>query len=153
MDASPYTPLLEKTRLPQPALQRYAVIAVFQKLRAAPPHLGIESGPGRDAISLCLGARSAAVADQAVRELCRLVATGSAKVDLALMELQSALEGCGPAFVSLFVKGIGFLCRFAFRRDPSWGRSRSLFLEIHPFVKVCRSFFPPVLLARLAALP
>uniref|UniRef100_A0A1D1Z387 Uncharacterized protein KIAA1797 n=1 Tax=Anthurium amnicola TaxID=1678845 RepID=A0A1D1Z387_9ARAE len=139
MDTSPYGALLEKTRLPQPALQRYAVTAVFQKLRSAPPHAGVDSGTGRDAVSFCLSSRSPAVVDQAVRELCLLVTAGGVKLEFALVELQSALEGCGSLFVALFVKGIGFLCRFGFRRDLSWGCSHVQSPELHPFVKVLSS--------------
>lgn len=136
MEASPYGDLLEKTRLPQPLLQRSAVSAVFRKLQAAPPQRDFESRHGRDAVSLCLSSSSAAVVDQAVRELCRLVAAGDVKVGPALVELQSALEGCETRFVGIFVKGIGFLCRCTFRTDPSYWRSQSQTLELHPFVKV-----------------
>ncbi|CAA6661191.1 unnamed protein product [Spirodela intermedia] len=126
MEASPYGDLLEKTRLPQPLLQRSAVSAVFRKLQAAPPQRGFESHHGRDAVSLCLNSSSVAVVDQAVRELCCL--------------LQSALEGCETRFVGLFVKGIGFLSRCTFRTDPSYWRSQAQTLELHPFVKIlsCR---------------
>ncbi|CAA7397551.1 unnamed protein product [Spirodela intermedia] len=140
MEASPYGDLLEKTRLPQPLLQRSAVSAVFRKLQAAPPQRGFESRHGRDAVSLCLNSSSVAVVDQAVRELCCLVNAGDVKVGPALVELQSALEGCETRFVGLFVKGIGFLSRCTFRTDPSYWRSQAQTLELHPFVKIlsCR---------------
>ncbi|KAG0491515.1 hypothetical protein HPP92_004913 [Vanilla planifolia] len=81
-------------------------------------------------------AHSSAVVDQVVRELCRLVSgSGRFPVSAALIELQSSLEGCERRFSPIFVKGIGFLCRFAFRTDPSWGRHFDI-VELHPFVKV-----------------
>ncbi|XP_010936627.1 protein RST1 isoform X1 [Elaeis guineensis] len=130
-----YGPLLEKTRVPQPSFQRLAVVSIFQKLRAAPPPLGPDSGPARHALSHCLHSPSAAVADQAVRELCRLVRDGHLTASAGLVELQSSLEGCVSGFAPVFVKGIGFLVRFAFKSDPSWGR-RFDHVELHPFVKV-----------------
>ncbi|WOL02957.1 protein RST1 isoform X1 [Canna indica] len=131
--------LLEKTRLPQPSFQRLAVSTLFQKLRSASSGLALDSDPARDALSRCIASASAPVADQAIRELCRLVKDGTLPTSIALLELQSALEGCPPGFVPLFVKGIGFLVRFAFRADPSWAR-RFDPVELHPFVKVhsCR---------------
>ncbi|XP_065012518.1 protein RST1-like isoform X1 [Musa acuminata AAA Group] len=138
--AASFDHLLDKTRLPQPSFQRLAVASLFKKLRSAPPPLGLASGPARDALSRCLSSPSAPVADQAVRELCSLVKDGLLPVPAALLELQSALDGCTPGFASLFVKGIGFLARFAFRADPSWGR-RFDPVELHPFIKVlsCRT--------------
>ena len=136
MDSSPYGVLLEKTRLPQPPLQRYAVSALFRKLRTAPPHRGFESREGRDAVSLCLNSSYAAVLDQSVREICTLVTSRVLKFDAALVELQSALEGCESRFVDIFVKSIGFLCRWSFREDPSYLISRLEAVELHPFVRV-----------------
>ncbi|URE08649.1 hypothetical protein MUK42_23257 [Musa troglodytarum] len=138
--AASYAHLLDKTRLPQASFQRLAVASLFKKLRSAPPPLGLASGPARDALSRCLSTPSAPVADQAVRELCSLVKDGLLPAPAALLELQSALDGCTPGFASLFVKGIGFLARFAFRADPSWGR-RFDPVELHPFIKVlsCRT--------------
>ncbi|XP_038982948.1 protein RST1 isoform X2 [Phoenix dactylifera] len=130
-----YAPLLEKTRVPQPSFQRLAVVSIFQKLRAAPTPLGLDSGPGHHALSHCLHSPSAAVADQAVRELCLLVRDGHLTASAGLVELQSGLEGCDPRFATVFIKGIGFLVRFAFKSDPSWGR-RFDPVELHPFVKV-----------------
>nr|XP_011468296.1 PREDICTED: protein RST1 isoform X3 [Fragaria vesca subsp. vesca] len=136
-----YTPLLEKTRVPQPSLQKYAVISIFSKLRSAPKHLDSDSEPGRDAISQCLHSTSPAVVDQSVRELCGLVADGKSRFDVrrGLLELQSALEGSDSKFVSLFVKGLGFLVRLGFQKsNGDWCFSNT---ESHPFVKVlsCRS--------------
>ncbi|KAJ8476053.1 hypothetical protein OPV22_019780 [Ensete ventricosum] len=138
--AASYAHLLDKTRLPQPSFQRLAVASLFKKLRSAPPPLGLASGPARDALSRCLSSPSAPVADQAVRELCSLVKDGLLPAPAALLELQSALDGCTPGFASLFIKGIGFLARFAFRADPSWGRGFDP-VELHPFIKVlsCRT--------------
>ncbi|KAJ0962529.1 hypothetical protein J5N97_027651 [Dioscorea zingiberensis] len=134
-----YAPLLERTKLPQPSLQRHAVTSVFQKLKTDSPPLGLASDPGRNALSFCLSSTAPAVADQAVRELCRLVVEGRFEPSEGLLELQSALEGCDPLFVPVFVKGIGFLCRLAFRSHPRWGR-RFDPVSLHPFVKVlsCR---------------
>lgn len=54
------------------------------------------------------------------------------------MELLSALEGSAPRFVQLFVKAVGFLVRFGFRKNNSAFRFDSA--DTHPFVKVlvCR---------------
>ncbi|KAL5572771.1 hypothetical protein UlMin_022368 [Ulmus minor] len=134
-----YAPLLEKTHVPQPSLQKFAVTSIFSKLRSAPKSLDSDSEPGRDAISHCLHATSPAVVDQSVRELCRLVVDSKMDVARGLLELQSGLEGCDPKFVDVFVKGLGFLVRFGFRKNS--GKWRFGSAETHPFVKVlsCRS--------------
>ncbi|KAF7819538.1 protein RST1 isoform X1 [Senna tora] len=134
-----YAPLLEKTRVPQPSLQKFAVISIFSKLRSAPKYLDSESEPGRDAISQCLNSSSPAVVDQSIRELCRLVTDSLVGVSRGLLELQSALEGADPKFVAVFVKGLGFLVRHGFQKNNASWRFNST--ETHPFVKVlsCRS--------------
>ncbi|XP_042456938.1 protein RST1-like [Zingiber officinale] len=135
-----YGQLLEKTRLPAPSFQRLAVTTLFRKLRSPSPPLGLDSAPAaRDALATCLASPAAPVADQAVRELCLLVKDGLLTASQGLIELHAALEGCPPVFVPLFVKGIGFLVRFASSSDLSWGR-RFDPVELHPFVKVllCR---------------
>lgn len=144
---SSYGPLLERTKLPQSSLQRHAVAFLFRKLKDDRPPLGLASDPGRKALSLCLCSTAPAVADQAVRELCHLIVEGRLEPSEGLVELQSALEGCDPLFVPVFVKGIGFLCRFAFRSDPQWGR-RFDPVSLHPFVKVC----PKILIFSFLAL-
>ncbi|XP_043707046.1 protein RST1 isoform X3 [Telopea speciosissima] len=134
-----YSVLLERIRVPQPSMQRFAVISIFEKLRSAPSNLGANSDSGRDAISQCLHSTSAAVVDQSVRELCRFVKEGHLEVPHGLLELQSALDGCDLRFVNVFVKGIGFLVRFVFQKnDTSWRLDSP---ETHPFVKVvsCRT--------------
>ncbi|XP_047314660.1 protein RST1 [Impatiens glandulifera] len=134
-----YSSMLERTRVPQPSLQKYAVISIFDKLRSAPPYLNADSNPGRDVISQCLQSSSSAVLDQSVREICRFVKAGNLDISRGLMELQSALEGCDPRFVDVFVKSIGYLVRFGFQKDTSSFRFSSP--EYHPFVKVfsCRT--------------
>ena len=134
MSMDPYTPLLEKTRVPQPSLQKFAVTTIFSKLRAAPKYLDSDSEPGRDAIAQCLHSNSPAVVDQSVRELCRLVMDSQIDVPRGLLELQSALEGCDPRFVDLFVKGLGYLVRLGFEKNNFKWRFSST--ENHPFVKV-----------------
>lgn len=129
-----YTPLLEKTRVPQPSLQKFAVISIFAKLRTAPKYLDSESEPGRDALSQCLHSASPAVIDQSVRELCRLVMDSQMDVSRGCLEFQSALEGTQPRFVDLFVKSLGFLVRFGFQKNIVKWQSSST--ESHPFVKV-----------------
>ncbi|XP_077244249.1 ARM repeat superfamily protein isoform X2 [Tasmannia lanceolata] len=133
-----YSLLLERIRVPQPSMQRLAVISIFEKLRSAPLYQNPDSDSGRTAISHCLNSNSPSVVDQSVRELCRLVKEGILEVSRGLLELQAALEGCPSRFVDVFVKGIGFICRFAFRKDPSWRFDSP---EFHPFVKVlsCRT--------------
>ncbi|KAM1491327.1 hypothetical protein PS1_023795 [Malus domestica] len=145
-----YTPLLEKTRVPQPSLQKYAVISIFSKLRSAPKYLDSDSEPGREAISQCLHSTSPAVVDQSVRELCSLVADSKIDISRGFLELQSALEGSAPKFVDLFVKGLGFLVRFGFQRsNGKWSFSSAA--ETHPFVKIlsCRSDAEPELVQQV----
>ncbi|XP_039008484.1 protein RST1 isoform X2 [Hibiscus syriacus] len=132
-----YTSLLEKTRLPQPSLQRFAVISIFSKLRTAPLHLGPDSEPGSQAISQCLHSSSPAVVDQSVRELCRLVLDSNMDLPRALLELQSSLEGSDPKFVPLFVKSLGFIVCVGFERSNGSWKPESH--EDHPFVKVLSS--------------
>ncbi|XP_021298973.1 protein RST1 isoform X2 [Herrania umbratica] len=132
-----YTSLLEKTRVPQPSLQKFAVISIFSKLRTAPVHFGPDSEPGRHAISQCLRSSSPAVVDQAVRELCRLVLDSNLDIFQALLDLQSVLEGSDPKFATLFVKSLGFLVRVGFERsNGSWTPESH---EDHPFVKILSS--------------
>ncbi|XP_058188186.1 protein RST1 isoform X3 [Rhododendron vialii] len=133
-----YSSLLDRTRAPHLSLQKFAVISIFEKLRSSPPPLNPDSDPGRDAVTQCLRSASPAVVDQSVRELCRLVKDSKFDLSRALLELQSALEGCESRFVDVFVKGLGFLVRYGFRRDSSSFRFPSA--ETHPFVQVlsCR---------------
>jgi len=122
--------------VPQPSLQRFAVIQIFEKLGSAPPHLNPDSDPGRGAITQCLSSSSSAVVDQSVRELCRLVKRSKIDISSALLELQSSLEECNPRLVDVFVKGIGFLVRFGFHCGHFDGRGFVDAPENHPFVKV-----------------
>ncbi|CAN1775358.1 Protein RST1 [Linum perenne] len=147
MDA--YAPLLEKTKVPQPSLQKFAVVSIFSKLRTAPNHLDANSEPGREAISNCLQSRSPAVVDQAVRELCRLVFDSKLDLSRGMIELQSALEGTENKFVALFVKGLMFLVRLGF--DRSHGSWRFTSSENHPLVKIllCRSEVQPELVQQV----
>ncbi|XP_024006795.1 protein RST1 isoform X2 [Eutrema salsugineum] len=132
-----YTTLLEKTRVPQPSIQRFAVISVFSKLRSAPERLGSESEAGREAISFCLTSASPTVVDQSVRELCRLVSDSVLDLSRGLLELQSALEGCDSKLVPLFVKGLGFLIRIGYeQKDGNWKFNST---ENHPFVRILSS--------------
>ncbi|MFQ6652367.1 hypothetical protein Gotur_024269 [Gossypium turneri] len=132
-----YTSLLEKTRLPQPSLQKFAVISIFSKLQTAPVHLGPDSEPGAQAISQCLQSSSPAVVDQSVREVCRLVLNSNMDLSRALLELQSALEGSDPKLVPLFVKSLGFLVCVGYERSNGSWKPESH--EDHPFVKILSS--------------
>ncbi|KAK7316466.1 hypothetical protein VNO77_35522 [Canavalia gladiata] len=134
-----YSPLLEKTRVPQPGLQKLAVDSIFSKLRTAPKHLDPESELGRYAISQCLNSSSPHVVDQSVRHVCRLVTDSVISIPRALLELQSALEGSDPKLVPVFVKGLGFLVRHAFHNNNVSSHFTSI--HTHPFVKMllCRS--------------
>ncbi|KAL0658136.1 hypothetical protein Bca4012_078721 [Brassica carinata] len=130
-----YATLLEKTRVPQPSIQRLAVISVFSKFRSAPES---ESETGREAISFCLTSESITVVDQSVRELCRLVSDSVLDLSRGLLELQSALEGCDSKLVPLFVKGLGFLIRIGYeQKHGNWKLNST---ENHPFVRIlsCR---------------
>ncbi|KAG6793475.1 hypothetical protein POTOM_002684 [Populus tomentosa] len=132
-----YTPLLQKTRVPQPSLQKFAVISIFSKLRSAPSYLDPDSEPGREAISQCLRSASPSVVDQSVRELCRLLLDSRLDLSRTLLELQSALEGSDPKFVGLFVKALGFVVRVGFQRNHGSWRFPSI--ENHPFVMILSS--------------
>nr|CAD1842905.1 unnamed protein product [Ananas comosus var. bracteatus] len=137
--SDPYAHLLERTRVPtHPSLHRHAIASLFHKLRSAPPHLSLSSAPGAAALSAAAAASSAAAADQFVRELCRLVRDRLLPASAALVELHSALDGADPRFAPLFVRGVGFLARLAFRSDPSYGR-RFDRAELHPFVRALAS--------------
>ncbi|XP_058778644.1 protein RST1-like isoform X1 [Vicia villosa] len=133
-----YAPLLEKTRIPQPALQKLAVISIFSKLRSSPNHLNSQSEPGKRAISQCLTSSSPNVVDESVRQLCRLVTDGVISVTNGLLELQSAVQGSDPKFVPVFVKGLGFLVRFGFQKSNGGWKFGSVLT--HPFVMIlsCR---------------
>ncbi|KAL0344028.1 UNVERIFIED_CONTAM: protein RST1 [Sesamum angustifolium] len=129
MDSS-YAPLLEKIRIPQPSLQKLAVISIFDKFRSAQP-----SNHGQDAVSRCLRSASPAVVDQSTRELCRLVKDSKLDISTALLELQSALEDSpSPQFTGVFIKAIGLLTRLGFEEKPHSFRFNSS--ENHPFVKI-----------------
>lgn len=119
-----YGPLLEKTRVPQPSIQSYAVISIFDKFRSCP-----DNPVGRDAITQCLVSSSPAVVDQSVRQLCLVVTQHYFNLSDALVELQSALED--SLFVDVFVKALGFLVRWGFHYLP-----HSFRFSAHPFVKI-----------------
>ncbi|CAI8594541.1 unnamed protein product [Vicia faba] len=133
-----YTPLLEKTRIPQPPLQKLAVISIFSKLRSSPNHLNSQSEPGKRAISQCLTSSSPNVVDESVRQLCRLVTDGVVSVSNGLLELLSAVQGSDLKFVPVFVKGLGFLVRFGFQKSNGGWKFGSVLS--HPFVMMlsCR---------------
>ncbi|KAK6928380.1 Focadhesin/RST, DUF3730 [Dillenia turbinata] len=132
-----YTPLLERLKVPQPSLQKFAVISIFEKLRSSPPpHLDLDSDAGRHAISQCLNSKSPAIIDQSVREWCRLVVDSKMDISRGLLELQSSLEGTESRFVNVFVKGLGFLVRLGFRKNLSAFRFESS--DTHPFILLCR---------------
>ncbi|KAI7734388.1 hypothetical protein M8C21_024541, partial [Ambrosia artemisiifolia] len=131
--------LLEKTRVPQPSLQKLAVISIFNNLRSSTSLTRPESDPAIQAIAQCLNSNSPAVVDQSVRELCLLVKDYKLEGSRALLELQSALEGSESRFVNVFVKAIGFVVRLGFRDDNVLFRSRFQSSEAHPFVKILSS--------------
>ncbi|XP_011620613.1 protein RST1 isoform X2 [Amborella trichopoda] len=132
-----YGPLIQKIRVPQPSLQRLAVISIFRKLRSSASKLDFQSNTSRDALYNCLHCEELAVLDQTVRELCLLVKDGILEPHLAFQELLAGLEACNARSLSLFVKGIGLLCRIAVEKEPSWLIGPP---DLHPFVKVfgCR---------------
>ncbi|GMH24228.1 hypothetical protein Nepgr_026071 [Nepenthes gracilis] len=132
--ADAYSAGLERTRVAQPSLQRFAVIQLFEKLRSSPPYLGLESDPGREVITRCLHSSSTAVVDQSVRELCRLVKDSLVDISRGLLELQSAVEGSESRSVEVLVKGIGFIVRVGFQRNCFGSKTEAT--ESHPFVKV-----------------
>ncbi|KAD2393676.1 hypothetical protein E3N88_40653 [Mikania micrantha] len=134
-----FHPLLERTRVPQPSLQKFAVISIFEKLRSSAVLTGPEADPGLQAVAQCLNSNSPAVVDQSVRELCLLVKDSKLEVSRGLLELQSALDGSDSRFVNVFVKAIGFLVRLGFQDDNASFRFRFRSLEANPFVKILSS--------------
>ncbi|KAL8153890.1 hypothetical protein V2J09_011650 [Rumex salicifolius] len=136
-----YAPLLERTKLPQPSLQRFAVSQIFDKLQSAQSHLGPDSDPGRECITRCLHSSSPAVVDQSIRELCKFVECSTLDISRGLLELQSALESSDPSFVDMFVMGLGFLVRIGFKKRRSSGIGWEFeATERHPFVKEFTDF-------------
>lgn len=134
-----FHPHLERTRLPQPSLQKLAVISIFEKLRSSIALTGAEFDVGIQAVAQCLNSNSPAVVDQSVREICLLVKDSKLEVSRGLLELQSALEGSDSRFVNVFVKAIGYLVQLGFQDDNAGFRFQSS--EAHPFVKIlsCRT--------------
>ncbi|KAI3997834.1 hypothetical protein MKX01_036304 [Papaver californicum] len=122
-----YTSLIERTRVPQPSIQRFVVISIFEKLRSS--NSNIDSDSRKIIISQRLNSDSSHVVDQSFRELCLIL--GFMNPSLGLLELQSVLEGCDSRFVDLFDKGIGFLVSYQFQKIGF-----SLDSQEHPFVKV-----------------
>ncbi|XP_076925841.1 protein RST1-like [Bidens hawaiensis] len=131
-----YNLYLERTRVPQPSLQKLAVTSIFHNLRSS---TGPESDSGLHAVAQCLTSNSPAVIDQSVRELCLLVKDSKLDLSLGLLELQSALEGSDSRFVNVFVKALGFLVQLGFQNDNVSFRSRFQSPEAHPFVKIVSS--------------
>ncbi|GJR02152.1 armadillo-like helical domain-containing protein [Tanacetum coccineum] len=130
-----FQPLLNRTKLPQPSLQKQAVISIFTNLRSLTrPEL--DSDPVTTTITQCLTSNSPAVIDQTVREICLLVKESKLDVNRALLELQSGLEGCEARFVSLFVKALAFVVQLGFRSQDVAVRAWFESSEAHPFVKL-----------------
>ncbi|CAM8922813.1 unnamed protein product [Rhodiola kirilowii] len=125
-----YAPLLERTRVPQPSLQRLAVISIFSKLRSSPSDF--------EAISSCLLSTSPAVVDQSDAGALSPRFGIETRDRRGLLELQSAFEGSDSRFVNVFVKGIGFMVRLGFKENLDEWRECSP--ETHPFIKIlsCR---------------
>eukprot|EP01018_Ginkgo_biloba_P009771 Gb_07737 [translate_table: standard] len=131
-----YASLLERLETPQAAMQRFAVIAIFDKLKSAPSHLSLQSEAGREALFYCLHSSHAAVVDQAVRQLCSLVQEGFMAPPQAFQELQAAMDASPPHSVETITKAIGFLSRLLYKnRSPHISTIFSS-PEHHPFVKV-----------------
>lgn len=134
--SSSYASLMERLDAPQPAMQRFAVMAVFEKLKSAPPHLGLKSREGEDALSRCLQSSLAAVTDQGVRELCSLLEEGHMEPPQAFQHLHAALDAAPPHSVQTFVKAIGFLSRFLYKHHSTHISTTFSSPEQHPFLKV-----------------
>ncbi|GAA0184312.1 hypothetical protein LIER_31600 [Lithospermum erythrorhizon] len=136
-----YSDLLSRTRVPQAALQKQAVVTLFDKLVTSPPHLGLNSSIGRDAITQCLHSPSPSVLNQSILQLIKLVINNDSNYDLsrALIDLQAALEQVvlnNPGLVSVFVKGLGVLIRFGFQNKDHDFLLISQSSLNHPFVKI-----------------
>lgn len=134
--SSSYASLMERLEAPQPAMQRFAVMAVFDKLKNAPPHLGLKSREGEDALSRCLQSSLAAVTDQGVRQLCSLVEEGHMEPPQAFQHLHAALDAAPPHSVETFVKAIGFLSRLLYKHHSTHISATFSLLDQHPFLKV-----------------
>ncbi|KAL2943215.1 Protein RST1 [Bienertia sinuspersici] len=114
MDA--YNSLLARTQVPQPSLQRFAVIQIFQKLSSSTYNLNSDLNAERAPLH-------------------------NVFILLPLLWLINQRASCDSRFVNVFVKGIGFLVRFGFHNGSSVSKNFFDAPENHPFVKVltCRS--------------
>ncbi|BFI25408.1 hypothetical protein MPTK2_1g20850 [Marchantia polymorpha subsp. ruderalis] len=136
----PYSSFYEKLQLPHPLVQRFAVNAIFQRLKSGPAHSNLNSPIGQEAFSRCLNSTQPAVIDQTVKEICSLCREGKISVERGLQELQSALESVNAESVGGMVNGIGFLCRLYIQnveeRTNFLGKTGDLLgVGYHPLVK------------------
>lgn len=139
MASSSFGVLLDKLRVPHPTVQRYAVRSIFDTLKVGPPHLGLQSQAGQQALSECLllASRCLPALDEAVSQLCDLLQQGE-EAPLVLAHLQAALE-CAPAeAVPMIVRSIGFVCRHLLSNHSSILQGFQAY-ELHPFVKAFTS--------------
>ncbi|CAM6087222.1 unnamed protein product [Calypogeia fissa] len=140
----PYSSFVEKLQLPHPLVQRFAVNAIFERLKSGPAHTKWGSPVGHEALARCLTSSNAAVIDQTVKEMCNACAEGLVSVERGLQDLQAALDAVNPESVASVVNGIGFLCRIFLQKvqvgAKFMGKSGDLVgLGFHPFVKSFQS--------------
>ncbi|CAM6092764.1 unnamed protein product [Calypogeia fissa] len=144
VQGDPYSSFVEKLQLPHPLVQRFAVNAIFERLKSGPAHTKWESPVGQEALARCLTSSNAAVIDQTVKEMCNACAEGLVSVERGLQDLQAALDAVNSESVASVVNGIGFLCRIFLQKvqvgAKFMGKSGDLVgLGFHPFVKSFQS--------------
>ncbi|CAM0879759.1 unnamed protein product [Alopecurus aequalis] len=135
--AAAFSRLVDRTRVPDPALQRHAVTAFFRHLLTLPAPL---PAAAQDGISSLLASPHAAVAAYASASLARLAASRADLLgpDHALMLLLAPLSASpSPRLASCLVKAVAALVSCVLR---SGGPAGSLFPpHNHPFVQALAS--------------
>ncbi|KAG8045825.1 hypothetical protein GUJ93_ZPchr0008g12168 [Zizania palustris] len=130
--------LVDRTRVPDPSLQRHAVAAFFRHLLSLAPPL---PSAAHDALTSLLGSPHPAVAAHAAASVARLAASRADLLapDLAfpfLIAPLSASPSPSPRLASCFVKAVAALVSCALRSGPAASRFPP---HDHPFVQALAS--------------
>uniref|UniRef100_M8CQR3 DUF3730 domain-containing protein n=1 Tax=Aegilops tauschii TaxID=37682 RepID=M8CQR3_AEGTA len=134
--AAAFSRLVDRTRVPDPTLQRHAVAAFFRHLLTLPPPL---PAAAHDGISSLLASPHAAVAAYACASLARLAVsrTDLLAPDEALPFLIASLSASpSPRLASCLVKAVAALVSCVLRSGPAGSRFPP---HNHPFVQALAS--------------
>uniref|UniRef100_A0ACD5VJS0 Uncharacterized protein n=1 Tax=Avena sativa TaxID=4498 RepID=A0ACD5VJS0_AVESA len=134
--AAAFSRLVDRTRVPDPALQRHAVAAFFRHLLTLPAPL---PAAAHDGISSLLASPHAAVAAHASASLARLAASRADILapDHALPFLLAPLSASpSPRLASCLVKAVAALVSCVLRSGPAGSRFPP---HNHPFVQALAS--------------